>query len=118
MKESLDTPLVLGGGGGEGEGTRREVRERSEEVVDRGGSSWRGALWRGEGEGKRQGEGRWEDGGQGGRAGGYGGVWGSDWERSGEVGVTEGGLVGEGQCDKETERKRERAMARPRDRVG
>jgi len=39
-------------------------------------------------------------------------------ERSGEVGVTEGGLVGEGQCDKETERKRERAMARPRDRVG
>jgi len=32
MKESLDTPLVLGGGG-EGEGTRRGVRERSEEVV-------------------------------------------------------------------------------------
>ena len=34
-------------------------------------------------------------------------------ERSGEVGVTEGGLVGEEQCDKETER--ERARARPRE---
>ena len=74
MKESLDTPLVLGGGGGEGEGTRREVRERSEEVVDRGGSSWRGALWRGEGEGKRQGEGRGEE--RGAEEGT--GVWGSD----------------------------------------
>ena len=36
-------------------------------------------------------------------------------ERSGEVGVTEGGLEGEEQCDKETERERERARARPRE---
>ena len=34
-------------------------------------------------------------------------------ERSGEVGVTEGGIVGEEQCDKETERARARARVRP-----
>ena len=35
-------------------------------------------------------------------------------ERRGEVGVTEGGSVGEEQRDKETETERERARARPR----
>ena len=62
-------------------------------------------MWRGESEGKRQGEGGREKGegwgGYGGRMGkGLGG-------HIGEVGVTEGGVVGEEQCDKETERERE-----------
>ena len=70
-------------------------------------------MWRGEGEGKRKSEGRGEEGGGGGRVRG---VMGKGLvERSGEVGVTEGGLVGEEQCDKETERERKREKARPRD---
>ena len=68
-----------------------------------------------EGRGKEKERGERGGGGVGG--GGYGGDMERGLgERSGEVGVTEGGLVGEEQCDKETDkRERERARARPRE---
>ena len=75
MKESLGYAPRLGrrrGGGGYEEGSECAARR----WCDRGGSSWRGALWRGEGEGKRQDEGRGEEGEERGR---YEGVWGRDW---------------------------------------